>query len=192
MSEFPLHPNSPELVTVESEELQLLRDRISKTEAESKQHLDWAATWHDALCIVATVLEVPTCDSEPMIKTGIVETIRDLQAENQRLRCEAQALRSANARSNLYLCIAKDCLDPNDKGGPIACDYEHEIHEPIRELVRENERLRAEVAAQVETICAKIKEADDESCKGDYMLDSDDCIKVIRGKWGVKNAPGEK
>lgn len=40
------------------------------------------------------------------------------------------------------------------------------------------------VAAERERICAAIK-AEDDHCvtEGDYMLDSDDCIKVARGEW---------
>lgn len=57
------------------------------------------------------------------------------------------------------------------------------------ELVRtaERDRLRAEkdaaVAAERERLCAAIKDADDTASEGDYMLDSDDCISVIRGTW---------
>ena len=38
--------------------------------------------------------------------------------------------------------------------------------------------------AERERICAAI-EAEDDYCvdEGDYMLDSDDCIKVARGEW---------
>ena len=40
------------------------------------------------------------------------------------------------------------------------------------------------VLAERERICAAIK-AEDDHCvtQGDYMLDSDDCIKVARGEW---------
>lgn len=34
-----------------------------------------------------------------------------------------------------------------------------------------------------ERICAAIKAEDDHCAAGDYMLDSDDCIKVARGTW---------
>ena len=39
-------------------------------------------------------------------------------------------------------------------------------------------------AAERERICTAIK-AEDDYCvdNGDYMLDSDDCIKVVRGTW---------
>lgn len=39
------------------------------------------------------------------------------------------------------------------------------------------------VAAR-EAACTEIKDADDKAADADYMLDSDDCIKVIRGQWG--------
>ena len=42
------------------------------------------------------------------------------------------------------------------------------------------ERCRA---AERERLCAAIKAADDKASEGDYMLDSDDCISVIRGTW---------
>ena len=35
----------------------------------------------------------------------------------------------------------------------------------------------------IETACALIKAADDAAADADYMLDSDDCIKVVRGEW---------
>ena len=38
-------------------------------------------------------------------------------------------------------------------------------------------------AAERERICAAIKAEDDHCATGDYMLDSDDCIKVARGEW---------
>lgn len=42
---------------------------------------------------------------------------------------------------------------------------------------------RAAVIAERERICAAIKAEDDHCADGDYMLDSDDCIKVARGTW---------
>ena len=41
----------------------------------------------------------------------------------------------------------------------------------------------AAVAAERERLCAAIKAADDKASEGYYMLDSDDCISVIRGTW---------
>ena len=38
-----------------------------------------------------------------------------------------------------------------------------------------------------EAACANIKQADDKASEGDYMLDSDDCISVIRGTWRGDN-----
>ena len=35
----------------------------------------------------------------------------------------------------------------------------------------------------IETACALIKAADDAAHDSDYMLDSNDCIKVLRGEW---------
>ena len=41
------------------------------------------------------------------------------------------------------------------------------------------------VAAERDRLCAAIKAADDKASDDDYMLDSDDCISVIRGTWGT-------
>ena len=37
--------------------------------------------------------------------------------------------------------------------------------------------------AERDRVCEAIKEEDDHCAAGDYMLDSDDCIKVVRGAW---------
>jgi hypothetical protein len=37
--------------------------------------------------------------------------------------------------------------------------------------------------AEREAMCEAIKEADDKASDNDHMLDSDDCISVIRGTW---------
>ena len=42
---------------------------------------------------------------------------------------------------------------------------------------------QAAVATERERICAAIKEEDDHCADGDYMMDSDDCIRVARGEW---------
>jgi hypothetical protein len=41
----------------------------------------------------------------------------------------------------------------------------------------------AAAEAERERICAAIKAEDDHCADGDYMLDSNDCIKVARGEW---------
>lgn len=41
----------------------------------------------------------------------------------------------------------------------------------------------AQVQVWQESACALIKAADDAAADNDYMLDSDDCIKVLRGEW---------
>lgn len=40
-----------------------------------------------------------------------------------------------------------------------------------------------ELTEVIEALCARIKAADDAAADRDYMLDSDDCIAVIRGTW---------
>ena len=46
------------------------------------------------------------------------------------------------------------------------------------------QEIQQAVESERERICAAIK-AEDDHCidQGDYMLDSNDCIKIVRGKW---------
>lgn len=53
-----------------------------------------------------------------------------------------------------------------------------------REMIKAISSLREAVIKDHEDVlCARIKAADDASASQDYMLDSDDCISVIRGTW---------
>ena len=63
-------------------------------------------------------------------------------------------------------------------------------HQALQQSIKDGEQFTryhfAEMAAAAERerICAAIKEEDDYTVtQGDYMLDSDDCIKVARGEW---------
>lgn len=47
--------------------------------------------------------------------------------------------------------------------------------------------LEAALLAERERICAAIKATDDAASACDYMLDSDDCIAVVRGELGPAN-----
>jgi len=55
----------------------------------------------------------------------------------------------------------------------------------IEPLLAQIEELTARLASRrdIESLCARIKSADDAAINGDYMLDSNDCISVIRGTW---------
>ncbi len=44
-------------------------------------------------------------------------------------------------------------------------------------------RAAAPAVASIEDLCARIKAADDAAADRDYMLDSNDCIAVLRGTW---------
>ena len=69
--------------------------------------------------------------------------------------------------NNEYSLIASDTLAATQ---PAAQGMDAEIQQAVE--------------AERERICAAIK-AEDDHCvdQGDYMLDSNDCIKIVRGKW---------
>ncbi len=58
------------------------------------------------------------------------------------------------------------------------------VHAPQAQADARDAEIERAVLAERERICAAIK-AEDDHCvtQGDYMLDSDDCIKVARGEW---------
>lgn len=86
-----------------------------------------------------------------------VATLRRLDAENKALR----------ERLEIDPSHPIDGIDARD--------------ETIRQL---EAQVKSAAEAERERICAAIK-AEDDYCvtQGDYMLDSDDCIKVARGEW---------
>jgi hypothetical protein len=55
--------------------------------------------------------------------------------------------------------------------------------QPLYTRPEPEQSLTDELAAERERFCAAIKAADDEASDNDYMLDSDNCISVIRGTW---------
>ena len=65
-----------------------------------------------------------------------------------------------------------------------ACQGRSDFRNALR-VEREKAALAAPPVEQpsIEDLCARIKAADDAAADGDYMLDSDDCISVLRGTW---------
>ena len=74
----------------------------------------------------------------------------------------------------------------------ITQDMLEPIHNLIRDVIDADRASRAPTSSVLEDatllererICAAIK-AEDDYCvdHGDYMLDSDDCIKIVSGEW---------
>lgn len=65
------------------------------------------------------------------------------------------------------------------------------VRNGIYEFRKRRDRAAAQPAGEypaphypsIEDLCARIKAADDAAADRDYMLDSDDCIAVLRGEW---------
>lgn len=49
--------------------------------------------------------------------------------------------------------------------------------------------MRTALSMERDRLCDAIKSADDVASAGDYMLDSNDCIAVIRGEWAWESEP---
>jgi hypothetical protein len=78
-------------------------------------------------------------------------------------------------------------LTQNPKAAQLARDFGRNVEPLYTEA-----QLLARVAAERERICAAIKAADDESVDdAGYMLDSTDCISIVRGTWPNTTINGE-
>ncbi|QNK65752.1 hypothetical protein [Variovorax sp. PAMC26660] len=68
---------------------------------------------------------------------------------------------------------------------PPATSRDRWMYQQGRLAERDPRTHRAEL---IEELCARIKAADDAAADADYMLDSNDCIAVLRGTWGNSSA----
>ena len=87
--------------------------------------------------------------------------------------------------------VPAQCPNINEPRGcwRVACQLGGKCREPERAATQPaaqglDVEIQQAVEAERERICAAIK-AEDDHCvdQGDYMLDSNDCIKIVRGKW---------
>ena len=121
------------------------------------------------------------CDGGKCGIGGYCDDCPTAQADTQPSPAPATFLRGV-----IDLCTQKgfspeniEAWDSNDK-------WIADIWRQARELLAAPADSVQEDAARLERerICAVIK-AEDDHCveQGDYMLDSDDCIKIVRGEW---------
>lgn len=94
---------------------------------------------------------------------------------------QAHAIRQGHeiASSDAYF-EARPQIDCNDRRNVFRAGFERGWDAARSQPVAQGDALGLER----ERICAAIK-AEDDYCvdQGDYMLDSDDCIKIVRGEW---------
>ena len=64
-----------------------------------------------------------------------------------------------------------------------SADLLDEVRELKGKLFKARQPQAQGEAVNIEALCARIKAADDASADMDYMLDSNDCIHVLRGTW---------
>ena len=77
-------------------------------------------------------------------------------------------------------------LTPTEEAGFRAHGLQRHIGKPSQLADVFRQGIAWGEAAERERMCVAIKAADDIASKADYMLDSDDCISVIRGTWALK------
>lgn len=98
------------------------------------------------------------------------------------LRCLGCA-RAEGKRPNPSQCQVGRPLIASQDGRP----FQHHERCAQRSEYHPWAELRALIAepgtARIEDMCARIEAADNAAAAGDYMLDSNDCISVLRGTW---------
>lgn len=81
------------------------------------------------------------------------------------------------------MSMHKTPLTPIEEAGIHAHGLQRNIGKPSQLTDAFRRGVAWGIAAERDRICAAIKAEDDHCAGGDYMLDSDDCIKVVRGTW---------
>jgi len=121
------------------------------------------------------------------LRTELSLQINEVKAENESLKSEKEALEADKEWPHHAPHVAMQLVDAAHLEAERTARQAAQlrIEDLQAHLVRADaERCKA-VAAERERLCALIKAADDKASEGDYMLDSDDCISVIRGTWGT-------
>lgn len=125
---------------------------------------------HESLCVEAAKERIEALDAENKALRGLAATCyAGLGAE---CNLPENWLDALNAAANGQAFDTEGLL-------PFAATEARD--ETIRQL---EAQVKGAALSERERICAAIK-AEDDYCvtQGDYMLDSDDCIKVARGEW---------
>ena len=99
-----------------------------------------------------------------------------MERNNEPVKQEPVAWHHPECKGECIACLIERCV--KDSYGTQGLDF------MIRHINAEPVDAKAIRAEECERICAAIK-AEDDHCvdNGDYMLDSNDCIKVARGEW---------
>lgn len=105
------------------------------------------------------------------IAIAIIEKAKEICVYPQSTGCRAQATPISSQMMTMERMIS-------ERDDTIAS-----MHREIVNLTAQRDELLAAVEAERDRICAAIKAEDDHCADGDYMMDSDDCIKVVRGTW---------
>ena len=90
---------------------------------------------------------------------------------------------AGDGERNRAMSMHKIPLTPTEEAGLKAHGLQRNIGKPSQLADVFRQGVAWGIAAERDRICAAIKEEDDHCSGGDYMLDSDDCIKVSRGEW---------
>jgi len=113
-----------------------------------------------------------------MSKEAMKLALEALAAQHNDRTAYTRAKRAANATCGEF--------KNNPLSELIESGYMHGMGKQTELAINALREALAEQPAQqewIETACALIKAADDAAADSDYMLDSNDCIKVLRGQW---------
>ena len=105
------------------------------------------------------------------------------EAHNKkRIQVDEQAKQIEALQAKLSAIEAQEHFDRAFPDAPIT--QQETLTERYLKSELAHEQSTQPVNELVEALCARIKAADDAAADNDYMLDSNDCISVIRGTWG--------
>ena len=163
-------------VTAQQAEIERLRGEVTNRNKraidgdKAQSAFDALFTEHEALCAKLAALEAIANSDDGAGGEGM-----KLYLENRNMKAKLAALEKQEPVGE---------VDEDDSGLFV------DLETPNGTVVKFGQKLYAAAGAAsewndfVEIACARIKSADDAAADGDYMLDSSDCIKVLRGTWG--------
>jgi hypothetical protein len=161
---------------------QKLRDALEAVVTEESAYVNacgWMEQAREALATPSSPqAEAPAAgaeSSEPAAAEAQAVPSASIYAAQRRLAVSEEWMRGWNA-----------CLDAHDVAHALATKADST--EPMIDMTppatsRDRWMYQQGRLAEREDQCALIKAADDAAADNDYMLDSNDCISVIRGTW---------
>lgn len=140
--------------------------------------------------LIAQLREMSRLGHWPLIGYEAADAIEALASEREQLQRDFTYMKQQRDALQAQLAAAQG-QEPAGYFVPESWDQLGKVTEWAQTIAKHGQPLYAAPIPQqpataldlIDVLCSRIKAADDAMADNDYMLDSDDCIAVIRGTW---------